>query len=324
MKKSISGVLGPISTEKLGTTLIHEHVISCCDWSMRAALGSLYFEDEVLMPFAIQKLREAKDHGIDTVVDGTPINLGRDARGIVHAARESGVNIIASSGFYHHEEAVAGFKSEEELTELLVCDCILGMQDTGALPGILKFAVDWKGFTPYVSKILRVTAAVSSRTSLPVFCHSIPELHQGPELVDLFERNGVPANAVIVGHHGDVDEIDYLESVLCRGCYLGLDRFGIEGANPATKAENRAETLFALWHRGYGDRLLIGHDYAPYNGFWPAWPALKEQLGSDPVDYTYFGCVIAPMLKEKGLTDDDLRHLLVDNPRRFFEEAYEI
>ena len=322
MGKAVQSVLGPISTEKIGATLIHEHVVTCCDWSMRMAFGSLYYEDDAVMPLAIQKLREAKKSGIDTIVDGTPVNLGRDIRNIVRAAEESGVNVIASSGFFHQEDPFVSYKPEEELKELLMRDCTLGMQDTGALPGMMKCAVGRKGLTPTVKKLLRVTAGVSAETGLPVFCHSVPELHQGPPILNLLEAQGVPARAVIIGHHGDTDDIGYLEAVLRRGCYLGLDRFGMVWENPATTAEKRAATLFALWRKGYGDQLLIGHDYAPYDGFSPAWQAYRANPGNDAPGYTCFGTVIVPLLKKMGMTGNDIRHLLADNPRRFFEEAY--
>ena len=34
----INTVLGPVSTDALGQTLMHEH-ITCADWSMRMAFG---------------------------------------------------------------------------------------------------------------------------------------------------------------------------------------------------------------------------------------------------------------------------------------------
>lgn len=322
MGRLINGVLGPIDTAELGPTLIHEHVVTCCDWSMRMALGSLYYDEEEGLRVAVEQLKRAKAHGIRSMVDGTPINLGRDVRSIIRAARESGINVIASSGFYHQEEAIAGVKSEDELAELLYKDCTLGMQDTEALPGILKCAADWKGFTPYIVKLLNATARVSVRTKLPIFAHSIPELHQGGALMDLFESYGVPANAVVIGHHGDTEEIDYLESVLQRGCYLGLDRFGVVTANPSTRAENRADTLAALVRRGYADRLLISHDYAPYNGFWPSWEEFCQPGYSYGLDFCYFSEVIVPLLLERGLQQEEIDLMLRDNPKRFFEEAY--
>lgn len=322
MGRKINGVLGPVDTEELGYTLIHEHAYTCCDWSLRMELGSLYFEGDVLMDMAIQQLQKARAMGITTVVDGSPINLGRDTRALRRLAEVTGVNIIASSGFYHDEGAVLGYKSEDELVDLLMGDCTQGMADTDSLPGILKCAVDHKGFTSYVRKILNVTAQVSAAAKLPIFCHTIPELFQGNELMDVFDSHGIPANAVVCGHSGDSDDISYLESVLQRGCYLGIDRFGIV-TTPATLLENRAETLYQLCARGWTDKLLISHDYTPYTGFFPTWPEAKgPERMDDPVNYGYFQNYVAPLLLKKGLSQEHIRKLTVDNPRRFFEDAY--
>lgn len=321
--KMVPGVLGPIPVEDLGETLIHEHVVTCCDWSMRMALGKLYFDDAVIMEQAVVALKKARQQGITTIVDGTPINLGRDIRMIQEAARRSGVNVIASSGFYHQEEAIAGFKSEDELTELVYRDCTEGMADTDALPGILKCAVDAKGFTPYVEKILRVTARVSVKARLPVFCHTVPEIRPGEQLLDLFAAYGVPMNAVIVGHCGDTDDLDYLERVLRRGCYIGLDRFGITGSNPATTLEHRTRNLAELCRRGWGKQLLVSHDYAPYTGFWPDWDTVRKPGYFENLpDYTYFKTETVPCLKALGMDSADIQALTVENPRRFFENAY--
>lgn len=318
--KKINTVTGSVDSTKLGRTLIHEHVVTCCDWSMRMALGGLYYDNDIVMEQAVKKLKEAKAKGITTIVDGTPVNLGRDIRSIIKATELSGVNIIASSGFYHHEEAVAGFKSEDELTELIYEDCTMGMAGTGAIPGILKCAVDAKGFTPYVTKILNVTARVAARTGLPVFCHTIPEIHPGHELLDIFQSFGVNPSSVVLGHHGDIDDIDYLEAVLKKGCYLGLDRFGIESKNPATRLENRVTTLLELCQRGYIKQLLVSHDYAPYTGFWPDWKTVKNSdYFQKQTDYNYFGDVVVPLLIRGGLTESDIEIILAENPRRFLE-----
>lgn len=323
MPENVNTILGPVSADALGYTLIHEHVITCCDWSLRKGLGSIYCEDDVLYSMAVKKLRQAKEAGITTIVDGTPIDLGRDIPMMRRAADEVGIHIIASSGFYHGENAVLLWKSEEEIYRLLFRDCTEGMSDTDSLPGILKCAVDWKGFTPYVKKILTVTARVSHDLHLPVFCHTIPELEQGRDLLALFAEYGVPAKAVVVGHSGDTDNLDYLEALFECGCYVGFDRFGIEGKNPATRLENRVETLYQVCRRGWTKQVLISHDYAPYTGFFPDWEKCKTpEYLENPVDYNYFQRFAVPLLLKKGLTESDIHQMTVANPRAFFENAY--
>lgn len=321
--KRINGVLGPIDSRDLGYTLIHEHAVTCCDWSMRMSLGSQYFEAERVLEMAVKQLKKAKASGITTIVDGSPINLGRDLGMITEAARLSGVNVIASTGFYHQENPVLDMKPERELYEYLAYECTYGMEDSEVLPGIMKCAVDYRGFTPFVDKMLRVCADAARDARLPIFCHTIPELRQGCDMMDVFDACGVPPDTVICGHSGDTDELDYLEAVLRRGCYLGMDRFGIVTSTPGTTLERRVDTVYQLCRRGWAERLLISHDYVPYSGFFPPWSEAKRPEHTDgPVDFAYFENAAVPMLLEKGLSQDDIDMLTIENPRRFFENAY--
>ena len=82
----IQGVLGPIDTAELGQTLMHEH-ITCADWSMRMNFGARFFEFDQVAEIAAGQLGKAKALGVRTVVDGTPVNLGRDIRLIREVAR---------------------------------------------------------------------------------------------------------------------------------------------------------------------------------------------------------------------------------------------
>ena len=94
----IQGVLGPIDTAELGQTLMHEH-ITCADWSMRMNFGARFFEFDQVAEIAAGQLGKAKALGVRTVVDGTPVNLGRDIRLIREVARRTGLNFIASTGY---------------------------------------------------------------------------------------------------------------------------------------------------------------------------------------------------------------------------------
>ena len=82
----IQGVLGPIDTAELGQTLMHEH-ITCADWAMRMNFGARFFEFDQVAEIAAGQLGKAKALGVRTVVDGTPVNLGRDIRLIREVAR---------------------------------------------------------------------------------------------------------------------------------------------------------------------------------------------------------------------------------------------
>ena len=74
----IHSVTGLIGTADLGPALIHEH-ICCADWSMRMNFGGHFFEfDKVAEIAAAMFSKMKRECGVTTVVDGTPVNMGRD------------------------------------------------------------------------------------------------------------------------------------------------------------------------------------------------------------------------------------------------------
>ena len=96
----IQSVLGPVDTSELGQVLMHEH-LTCADWSMRMNFGSRFYEADKVTEMACGMLDKAAQQGVATVVDGTPVNLGRDIHLMRDVARRTGLNIIASTGFYY-------------------------------------------------------------------------------------------------------------------------------------------------------------------------------------------------------------------------------
>lgn len=315
----IQGVLGCLDTAGLGLTLMHEHV-SCADWSMRMNFGGRFFEYDKVLEMAVGQFSKAKALGVRTVVDGTPVNLGRDIRLIRDVAGRTGLNFIASSGFYYQEEPWLAFREEEQIYDLLMGEWVDGIGGTGIRPGILKAGVGRAGVTPLLRKVLTATGRVAAETGLPIFCHHDPSVRNGGEILDLFAACGVPVQRIILGHSGDTDDLDYLEDMAGRGCYLGMDRFGF--CDRDLCLERRVAAIAALYRRGWGRRLLLSHDLAAYLAFWDSWEETKNADWMNlEEDYTFIHRWVLPALEEAGLEQADLDRLLAENPRRFFEGA---
>ena len=314
---AIQGVFGPIDPAELGQTLIHEH-ITCADWSMRMNFGEKFFDFDRVADMAAGQLGRAKALGVSTVVDGTPINLGRDIRLIREVARRTGLNFIASTGFYYQEEPWLGMRDEEQLYDLLMGDCTDGISGTDSRPGILKAGVAGAGITPLLRKVLHATGRVAAETGLPIFCHHDPAIRSGGEILDLFESCGVPASRVILGHGGDSTDLKYLTAMLERGCWLGMDRFGFCDKDLAL--EPRVDTIAALCRAGWGRRLLLSHDWAAYLAFWNSWETDKNADWMHlEEDYSFIHRRVLPALEDRGLERSAVQSLLTDNPRNFFE-----
>lgn len=313
----INSVLGKMSTDDLGTVLMHEHVI-CIDWAARMCFRDRWFERDKVIEIAVGQLKKAKEYGIDTIIDGTAINLGRDIELIKEVSEKSGVNIIASTGIYFQEEPYLMGKPIDWLKDLFLEECERGIEGTGILPGFIKSATDKYGITDLNKKLIYVASEVQKKTNLPIFAHSSIWQETGPKQQDEFERNGVDLRRVIIGHSGDSNDINYLESIMKRGSFIGMDRFGDDAKN---SLENRVNTIYELVQRGWIHQMVLSHDYSAYIDWGThSWQNTKEAdwMNLD-VDYTYVHRKAIPMLLEKGLTQKDIDILTKENPKNFIE-----
>ncbi len=153
---TINGVLGPIDTADLGFTLMHEHIL-IANWSMRQAFADWVDVDQVIED-ASRELTFARELGVRTVVDLTPINLGRDIRVIREVAERAQLQLIAATGLYYTEEPWLEAWPADKMVEWLIRDLTDGIQGTDAKAGIVKCATNHAGVTPTNRKLLEVAA----------------------------------------------------------------------------------------------------------------------------------------------------------------------
>jgi phosphotriesterase-related protein len=312
----VNTVLGAIPSDQLGQTLMHEH-ITCADWSMRMAFGDKYLQRDKLVEMAVGQLKKLKSVGVDTFVDGTAVNLGRDIHLLREVAEKSGVNIVASSGFYYQEEAWLGMRDEGEIHDLLLDECLNGIAGTDSKPGIMKNGTTAAGITNLQRKLLHCVGTVAKEAGLPIFCHHDPRARTGYEILNIYASAGVDPCRVILGHTGDGNDWAYQEDLVKAGAYIGFDRLAYGHLdNPV---ENCVRNIVSLAERGYLNRIFLSHDWATYLGFWDSWEKTSsaDYLNLD-IDFTFVSTKVIPMLRAAGLTEEDIHTVMVDNPRRFF------
>jgi phosphotriesterase-related protein len=139
----VNGVLGPIDTADLGFTLMHEHVMVATP-AMRHAFPD-WIDRDAIVANATTELRAAMERGVRTMVDLTPINLGRDITVIRDVAERTGAQVIAATGFYWTEEPWYQGWEIDQLVERLLPDITTGIQGTRVRAGIIKAATDHLG-----------------------------------------------------------------------------------------------------------------------------------------------------------------------------------
>jgi phosphotriesterase-related protein len=313
---SVETVRGPVELDRLGPTLMHEHVFVLDPEALANyghVWGELFWDEETRVADAIEKLRRLRDGGIETVVDPTVLGLGRDVRRLQRVNAEVDLNVVVATGVYAFLElpGFLAYRSDDAVVEIFVREIREGIDDTGVKAAFLKCAVEHHGLVGDVPRILSLVAAASVETGAPVMVHTNATARTGLLALDALTAAGVDPTRIVIAHAGDSNDLDYLRALADAGASLGCDRFSIEHFNPDA---NRIETLVALLEAGYGDRIHLGHDAACFYDFMVGNPFFANERP----DYLHISNRILPALRERGVTEEQIEQLLVENPQRFF------
>lgn len=310
---TVNTVTGPVDTSELGFTLMHEHIIV---QSPGVKENFPVFDWPVEVEKAAQKLRDVQARGVKTLVDLTPGDW-RDIPFVKEVvAGAPGIQVIVATGLYWevpHFFQTLSTRTPEYIADLFVRDITEGIMDTGVKAGIIKCAADETGITPDVERVLRAAAKAHRATGVPISTHTHAASKVGLKQQDVFESEGVDLSRTIIGHSGDSDDIDYLTTLMKRGSYIGMDRFGLDQFLPQ---EKRVSTIARLCEMGFAEQIVLSHDAACHFGWAPAelLPVVVPNW-----HFNYIPDTVIPELKAAGVTDEQVRAMTIDNPRRIFE-----
>jgi phosphotriesterase-related protein len=315
---TVESVTGPIELDELGVTLIHEHL--CFRDEANAIQWPHLYDEEALHEAAVGAATGALEVGVKTIVEPTAMYGGRDIRLLERVARETELQVIACTGIYTYDFLPLYWqsRSEDAMADAFVHDIENGIQRTPIKAAFLKCAADAPGVTPNVEKVHRACARASLRTGAPIMAHSHPASQTGLRQMEVFAEEGVDPAKVQIAHTGDTDDLDYVERVLDTGAWIGMDRYGIEMYLPT---ERRNATVLALLDRGYADRMFISADSCATIDWFPEEieQQLLEQGAVKDWDTRLIHDKVLPTLREGGMTAEQERTLLQDNPRRWLE-----
>ncbi|WP_456599234.1 phosphotriesterase family protein [Blastococcus sp. SYSU DS0616] len=324
---TVETVRGPIDTAELGATLMHEHVfVLSTEHVQNYGTGDWWDEDERVAD-AVDQLNELKALGIDTIVDPTVWGLGRYIPRVQRVAEQTDINIVVATGLYTYDEIPHQYEHRgpgllldlprDPMVDDFTGDIRDGIAGTGVKAAFLKCVIEAKGLTSGVERTVRAVAATHRETGAPITVHTSSHTGAGRLAVQVFGEEGVDLTKVVIGHAGDSNDLDYLSELAEAGCLLGMDRFGLDIYNPTS---SRVDTIVALAERGYADRMVLAHDASCYIDYFPGaeGQAAKQQIAPN-WNYTHISRDVLPMLRERGTTEEQLRQMLVDTPRRYFE-----
>jgi phosphotriesterase-related protein len=318
---TVNTVRGPIDNNHLGVTLMHEHVFVLSKEIMDNFPES-WGDEEKRIGDAVKRLNELKSRGVDSIVDLTVIGLGRYIPRIQRVASQTEINLIVATGVYTYNDVPMYFhfrgpgttlEGPELMADMFVRDIEEGIADTGVKAAILKCATDEPGVTPGVERVLRAVAQAHRRTGVPISTHTHAHTERGLEQQRIFQDEGVDLSRVVVGHSGDTTDTVYLEKLIANGSYIGMDRFGIDVLLPF---EDRVNTVAKMCDLGHADKMVLSHDAACFNDWLPE-AMIPVMLPNWHFQHIHDDVI--PALKERGVTDEQITTMLVDNPRKIFE-----
>ena len=226
----IETVAGPVDDSELGLMLAHEH-LSTTSENVRAQWPHLYDEPREY-DRAVEQVRAAMDRGVKTIVDPSCMDLNRNVGLAQRVVEETGVQLVMATGIYGAKYTFIPpyFENREPtaLVDAFVHDIEEGIQGTSVKAAFLKCAVDEPGISEHVERVLRAIAQASLKTGRPIMAHSHPATRRGLEIMDVLDDEGVDPRKVQIAHTGDTDDLDYIEELLGRGCWIGMDRYGLD------------------------------------------------------------------------------------------------
>ncbi|MBQ6840058.1 MAG: TatD family hydrolase [Oscillospiraceae bacterium] len=219
----IRTVTGDLPAEQLGHIQCHEHI-----WLRKGPGYEL--NPALCMDDYNKSLQELKDYrlaGGATIVDAQPGGFGRDAEKLLRLSKDSGVNIVAVTGF--HKKAFAeedlGALTETALVDRFCREITEGMTECGsAKAGMVKAAWDDGGLEDYVNqKLFSAVAATAAQTGAPVLIHTEKDTDL-TRMLKLFEGCGVPAHRILICHlDRTIPDPGLHKEVMAAGCYLCYD-----------------------------------------------------------------------------------------------------
>ncbi|WP_213290937.1 phosphotriesterase [Bradyrhizobium sp. sGM-13] len=320
----VQTVTGPIPAERLGRTLMHEHLFIAFPGASYDPLAKV--DRTAFIKDAVQRVLKLRlEYGVHTFVDPCPIELGRDATIMKEISERSGMQIVCTTGFYYEEMGLPSYwraRSVDEIAELYISEITKGIGDTGVRAGAIKVSTGAPAITAQETRFVSAACIAHRATAVPIITHTTRGC-AGPEQQQLFAEAGVALHRCLIGHSCCNPDPAYHRRIVDAGSYIGFDQIGMFYHRTD---EARADNLVQLVREGFRAQIMMSMDRfcARLGKF--SFHATAEHIAK--VEYlksqglyqahTYMFTDFIPMIRARGVSQEDIDSILEDNPRRFF------
>lgn len=312
--REVMTVTGPVSSQELGFCQCHEHIALSKGWSYKVN-PALCIDDRSK---SLEELRRYRSFGGNTLIEAQPCGCNRMASELLELSEESGVHIIASTGFhkllfYPGDHWIHGTPAQE-LLELFVRELEEGMYEDGDLAfpsrqcraraGIIKTAYDTEELSPRYQELFRAAALAAIRTDRVIMIH----VEQGTDprrLLDYLTNLGVRPRRLMFCHMDRAcRDLAVHKDILRSGAYLEFDTIGRFKYH---SDEQEIAIFRELIEAGYQGQLLYSLD------------TTRERLRAyqpSAVGLDYILTTFNPLLRDSGIPEEIIQMISVVNPAK--------
>ena len=302
--RAIETVTGAVAAERLGRTLVHEHVL--VDFIGADRVSAARYDRDDAFRAARPHLERLRAAGCATLVECTPAFLGRDPRLLKRLSDATGLLILTNTGYYGAANdkfvpAHAYTESAAQLAERWTREALDGIDGSGVRPALMKIGVDAGPLSPIDEKLVRAAALTHRRTGLPIASHTGDGVAAAAQL-DLLRAEGVPPAAFIWVHAQNEKDGAVHVRLAKAGAWVEFD--GVS----ERERDRHVALVLAMRAAGLLGRVLISQD--------AGWYRVGEPGGGAFRGYTMLFDDFLPRLRAAGVSDDEIEQLVVANPRR--------
>ncbi|GAB3170872.1 aryldialkylphosphatase [Telluribacter humicola] len=287
-------------------TLIHEHFL--VDFIGADNFSMDRWNREEVVKKVLPYLMEVKAKGVKSILECTPVFLGRDVQLLKMLAEQSGLQILTNTGYYGASDNKylppwTQTESAEQLAARWIRESFNGIGYTGIKPGFIKIGVNSGPLSKLHRKLITAAALTHLEAGLTICSHTGPA-QTAFEEIEILKKQGVHPSAFVWVHAQSESDKSTYSKAAQQGAWISLDGIG------AGNHEQYAEWIKTMKDKGHLNRVLISHD--------AGWYRPGEPNGGDFVGFTGIFDKLFPLLQKEGFTDTDFEQLLVRNPAEAF------
>lgn len=333
---SVQTVNGLVAPDRLGPTLLHEHVlldIRPPAWRTLEQVGEVITLEnrfaidygEVIAPgncilndidVAVRELKALRASGGQSLVEVSCGGLHPDPVGLQRVASASDINIVMGCGYYveEYQSPAVLDRTADAIAQEIVDQVLVGAWGTGVRAGIIGEIGCQAPWTLNERKVMTAAVVAQNETGAALTIHPGRDPDQPQEIAEFLARAGAQMDRCVISH---IDRTIFDDERLFRladtGVIIEFDLFGMETSyyklNEAVDMPNDAQRLRSirkLIDRGHLDQIAMSQDIC-----------FRSRLGCHGGHgYGHMFRNVVPLMRRREFDDAEIDRIFLETPER--------